>query len=176
MRPQSRQMALCGSLSALAVVSLLLGGLIPMATFCAPMLAMAVLLPILCECGGRIAGAAYGAAALLALLLTADREMALVYACFGWYPILRPHIARLRPLVLRFLAKLAVCNGLIAVLYGLLAKLFLGEAAGELAEASPLLTAAMLVFGNVTFLVLDFILARLSLIWERRLRRRFFRG
>ena len=32
----SRRMALCGMLTALAVVILLLGGLLPLATFCAP--------------------------------------------------------------------------------------------------------------------------------------------
>lgn len=176
MRPQSRQMALCGVLTALAVMTLLLGSLIPMATFCAPMLAMAVLLPILCECGGRIAGAAYGAAALLTLLLAADRELALVYVCFGWYPLLRPRIARLRPAPLRLLARLAVCNGAIAVLYGILAALFLGEAAGAVTAAAPLLTAAMLVSGNITFLLLDHILARLTLLWQRKLRRKLLRS
>lgn len=41
----SRQMALCGVLSALAVVFLLLGSVIPAATFCAPILAMIALFP-----------------------------------------------------------------------------------------------------------------------------------
>ena len=51
----SRRMALCGMLTALAVVILLLGGLLPLATFCAPVLAMAALLPVLEECGPRAA-------------------------------------------------------------------------------------------------------------------------
>ena len=175
MRARSRQMALCGVLTALAVLVLLLGSLIPMATFCAPMLAMAVLLPVLCECGGRIAGAAYGAASLLGLLLAADRELALVYLCFGWYPLLRPRLARLRPALLRLPAKLVICNGAIAVLYGLLAKLFLGEAAGELAGTAPLLAAALLLSANVTFLLLDFLLARMTLLWQYKLRRKLLR-
>ena len=66
---KSKQIALCGLLCALAVTLLLLGGVIPIATFCAPLLAMVILLPILEEYGPRTAAAAYGAAAILALLL-----------------------------------------------------------------------------------------------------------
>ena len=45
MKGQSRKIALCGVLCALAVVILLLGGLLAVAIYCAPLLAMAVLLP-----------------------------------------------------------------------------------------------------------------------------------
>ncbi len=52
----SRRMSLCGMLTALAVVILLLGGLLPLATFLRAVLAMAALLPVLEECGPRAAG------------------------------------------------------------------------------------------------------------------------
>ena len=42
-------MALCGLMAALSIVILLLGGLIPLATFACPMLAMICLLPVLRE-------------------------------------------------------------------------------------------------------------------------------
>ena len=87
MKEQSRKIALCGVSCALAVTLLLLGGILPLATFCAPMLAMTVLLPVRQECGTRMASAAYGAAAILALLLVADREAALIFVFFGWYPL-----------------------------------------------------------------------------------------
>ena len=60
MREQSRKVALCGVLCGLAVVVLLLGGLFSLAVYCAPLLAMAVLLPVLEEYGPGTAGAAYG--------------------------------------------------------------------------------------------------------------------
>ena len=119
----SRRMALCGMLTALAVVILLLGGLLPLATFCAPVLAMAALLPVLEECGPRAAGIAWAATSLLALLLAADREMAMVMLFFGWYPILRPRIARMTSPLTRLAAKVLLCSALIALLYSLLLKL-----------------------------------------------------
>ena len=105
MKEQSRKIALCGVSCALAVTLLLLGGILPLATFCAPMLAMAVLLPVRQECGTRMASAAYGAAAILALLLVADREAALIFVFFGWYPLVQPRILALRSRPLQLAAK-----------------------------------------------------------------------
>ena len=73
----SRQMALSGILSALAAAFLTAGGMLGIATYCAPILAMATLLPVLEECGPKAAGAAWGAVSLLGLLLSPDR---------GWAP------------------------------------------------------------------------------------------
>ena len=100
---KSRSLALSGVLAALAVVLLCLGGVIPGAVFCAPILAMSVLLPVLEELGPKAAGTAYAAVAILSLLLSPDRETALVYVFFGWYPILRPKIAALSSRPLRVL-------------------------------------------------------------------------
>lgn len=170
----SRHIALSGVFSALAVVFLTLGGVIPGATYCAPALAMAALLPVLEECGPGAAGTAWLAASILALVLDPDREAALVYLCLGWYPLLRPRIARLPSRLLRLAAKLAVCNGAVALLYGLLLRL-MGLTA-DLEGAAGWLAAAMLLLANLTFLLLDLALERLTLLWRHRLRRRFFRG
>lgn len=167
----SRQMALCGVLSSLAVCFLLLGSVIPAATFCGPILAMTALLPVLEECGPRAAGTAWAAVSLLGLLLAADRELALVYLFFGWYPALRPRISRIPSRLLRVAVKLAVCNGVVCLLYCLL-----GTLLGLTEEmTSPLLAAALVVLANITFLLTDLVLGRLTLLWRRKLRKRFFR-
>ena len=41
--------------------------------------------------------------------------------------------------------------------------------------AAPLFNLVLLVLGNVTFLLLDLALERLSALWRRKLRKRFFR-
>ena len=112
-------MALCGVLSSLAVLFLLLGSVIPAATFCGPILAMAALVPVREECGPRAAGCAWAAVSLLGLLLAADRELALVYLFFGWYPVLRPRIARIPLRAARLAVKTAVCSIAALLLYGL---------------------------------------------------------
>ena len=71
MRGQSRRVALCGVLCALAEVFLLLGGLVPAALYACPILAMLALLPVREECGVRFALVSWAAVGLLALLLGA---------------------------------------------------------------------------------------------------------
>ena len=73
---KSREMALCGVLCALAAALLTLGGVIPAATFCAPVLAMAALLPVLEEAGPWAAGTAWMAVSRLALALELLGELA----------------------------------------------------------------------------------------------------
>lgn len=165
-----REIATCGVLCALAEAFLLLGGVIPLATYCAPLLAMAALLPVLSEYGTRAAATAYAATALLALMLVADRETALVYVFFGWYPLLRPKIAGLRSAVARVSCRVGVCLGCLSALYGVVAKVL------GLEEAlSPPLAALLLLLGVGTFLLMDLALGRLTFLWTHRLRRRFFK-
>ncbi len=174
MREQSRKIALCGVLCGLAVVVLLLGGLFSLAVYCAPLLAMAALLPVLEEYGPGSAGAAYGAVAILALLLVPDRETALVYVFFGWYPILRPRIAALPSLPARLVCRLGVCGLSMFFLYGVTIRL-LGLTAVTEELGGGWLTAAPAVMGCAVFLLLDLALGRLTVLWRRKLRRRFFR-
>ena len=170
---KSRAIALCGLLTALAVTFLCLGGILPAAGLCGPILAMAALLPVLEELGPRAAGTAYAAAAILGLLLTPDRESALVYLFFGWYPILRPKIAALPSRPLRVLARLAVCTAVSLLLYGLVLRL-MGLTA-DLQEAGWIFNAALLVLGNAIFLLTDSTLDRLTRVWHWKLKRHFYR-
>ena len=149
---RTRSLALCGVLAALASALLILGGVLPGLVFCAPILAMAVLLPVLEELGPKTAGTVYAAVSLLALLLVTNRETALVYLFFGWYPMLRPRIAALPSRLLRLAVRLAVCNTAMLLLYGLVWRLL-----GLPAESGgPLWTALLLVLGSLVFLLKRF--------------------
>lgn len=170
---RARSLALCGVLAALAVTLLALGGVIPGMVFCAPILAMAVLLPVLEELGPRAAGTVYAAAAILGLLLVPDRETAFVFLFFGWYPILRPKIAALPSRPLRLLARLAVCNTAALTLYGLVLRL-MGLTA-DLLESVWYLNVLLLAGGNVVFLLTDATLARLTRVWHWKLKKHLYR-
>lgn len=64
-RTTSKEMALCGVLAALALTVMILGGMFPAASYCCPVLACILLVPVVETCGRRIAWAWYGAVALL---------------------------------------------------------------------------------------------------------------
>ena len=170
---KSKQMALCGLLTALAVVLMVLASAIGIGTFAGPLLAMIALLPLLEEYGSHTALAAYAAAAILGLLIAPELELSLVYAAFGWYPILRPKLNRLKSRPVRLLIKIALSAAVILLLYGVLLNL-LGMTA-DLANAAPLLNLFLLILGIFTFLMMDLALERATLLWHKKFRKRFFR-
>ena len=81
MAKKTHELALCGVLCALAVAFLWLSGVIPLSTYAWPILASATLLPAREECRKSYAWSCFAAAAVLGLLLCADKEAALVF-CF----------------------------------------------------------------------------------------------
>jgi hypothetical protein len=172
----AHRMALCGILCGLAEVLLLTSGLIPVAIYCGPLLAMFVLLPVREEYGSRASLTAWLAVGLLGIFLVPDKELAGVFLFFGWYPAAQPYLDRLPARPLRILCKLAVCGAAMAALYLLLIFVFqLNAVVEELIQSSPAMLAAMAALGAVTILATDEALRRIGFLWRFKLRRRFFR-
>jgi hypothetical protein len=170
---KSKQMALCGLLTALAVVFMILASAIGIGTFAGPLLAMIALLPLLEEYGSKTALAAYAAAAILGFLIAPELELSLVFAAFGWYPVLRPKLNRIASRPVRLLLKIVICVAVILLLYGVLLNL-LGMTA-DLENAALLLNLFLLVLGAFTFLLMDLALERVTFLWHKKFRKRFFR-
>ena len=79
MAKKTHELALCGVLCALAVAFLWLSGVLPLSTYIWPILASAALLPAREECRASYAWSCIAAAAILGLLLCADKEAELVF-------------------------------------------------------------------------------------------------
>lgn len=167
----TRKMALTGMLCALAVVIMMMGGLIPLATFCCPAFAGLVLIPIFVECGERLSWGAYAAIALLSLMLCPDKEAAALFVFLGYYPILKWRLEQIRRRALRIISKLAIFNIAVGLAYALLIFLFRMDAIlNEYREMGMILTAACLVLGNITLLLYDRLLGIWTAIYVNRLR------
>lgn len=171
-KTKSQKIALCGVLSALSVAVLLLGNLLQIGTYAAPMFASFLLLPVLQEYGARYAVLQYLTVSVLGVLLVPDKELALFYALvMGYYPILKTRLDRLHPAALRWAAKLAVFNLATLALYALLLAVFSSPALmEELAGMGGALLAAMLAVGNLAFLLCDRALVGLAMVYRRLLR------
>ena len=165
---QSRKAALCGMMAALSVVILCLGGMIPLATFACPMLAMLCLIPVVCEYGAGTAMLLYSAASILALLLGPDKEIALLYVFLGWYPGVRPRLGII-PRSVRWAVKSALFTLAVVAMYALVLHLFRLEAVvEEFAEYSTVMVFALIVLGNITFLVFDQVLDRMACAYRKK--------
>ena len=170
-RGKSTEIALCGMMTALAVVILCLGGLIPAATFCCPVLSSLVLLPVMQRWGRRDAVLVWAASAILGLLLGPDKEAAALYAALGYYPAIRAGLDRKRP-ALRWALKLLLFNGATIALYALLIFVMgLDALVEEYQATSTALLIATLALGNVVFVIYDFLLKRLERVLAARKRR-----
>ena len=105
---QSRKIATCGVLCALAVVIMLIGSLIWVGVYAAPLLSIWLLLPVQSMFGNKASFTAYAAVAAISLMILPDRELALFYCCFGWWPSVRPFIQRINRKGMRLAVKLAI--------------------------------------------------------------------
>ena len=163
MRNQSaRHIAFGGMFAAVAMVIMNLGSLIPVATFVCPVLCMLILAFVTKMCGRRIGWAWYGAVTILSVLMAPDKEAAAVFAFLGYYPILKPYLDEKKGGVVM---KLLLFNAAILLMYAVLIYLFgMADIAGEYRELGTVMTAFMLILGNVTFLLLDRVLYRFQKI------------
>lgn len=173
---KSRKMALTGVLCALAVVIMMLGGVIPLATFCCPALAGLMLIPVFVECGEKLSWCAYTAIAALSLILCPDKEAALLLAFIGYYPILRWRLDQLRSRLLRVVAKLGVFNLAVLAMYALsILVLQMDQILREYQEMGLALTVACLLVGNITLLLYDRLIAIMTALYVNRLRGRLMK-
>ncbi len=150
---RSYPVALGGVLAALAVVIMTLGGMIPVATYVCPMLCSLLLFAVIRSCGNRIAWTWYCAVSVLSLLLSPDKEAAMVFLLLGYYPIVQPFLDR-KPL--KWLWKAVLFNGAAALLYLVLIYVFgMQQVLTEFRELGLAGLVITLVLGNICFFLLD---------------------
>lgn len=177
MRESSRRMALCGVLTALSAAVMFTLGLVPLATFATPALAGLFLLPLAVEYGGGCAMIAYAAVGILSMIIVPDKEISLTFVFFlGWYPAAKAWLDKLRPTVIQWLVKIALFNLCIFAMYGLLLFVFpLGSVVEEFAGATLIFMVGLVGLANLAFIVYDFALARMRLVYRYRLRPKLFK-
>lgn len=111
MKKDTFRVAFCGLISALALVLMLITGLFPFGTYALPCFSGFLLTAVVIEFGARWAYAAYGVVAVLSLILAGDKEAAVYFiALFGFYPIVKATIERLKSKPLQYIIKFAVFN------------------------------------------------------------------
>lgn len=172
MRRSTGELALCGMMTALGVVLLCLGGIVPFAVYACPILASCALLVLREKCRRSYAWCCWVATALLALVLGSDKEAAALYAFLGYYPLVQPRLDAIRRPVLRWVAKLLLAVVAVGSMYALLIYVFcLAGVVEEFAATAPWLLWVTAALGLVVFVVYDVLLRRFALLWRRRRRK-----
>lgn len=105
----SFRVAFCGLISALSLVLMLCTGLVPVGTYAFPIFSGMMLVAIVIEFGEKWAIAAFVAVAILSLFLAADKEaVAYFIMFFGFYPIAKSGIERLKSRAVQYILKYAL--------------------------------------------------------------------
>ena len=165
-----RALTLSAVLAALSVLLLFLGSLFDVTDLAAVIVASFFVALVVIECRGAWPWLLYIAVSVLSFLLFPGRFVSVEYALFGGiWPILKYWLERL-PRLPSFLLKLLAGNAL-AFFAGWLGLKFFGL---EVPSALWLKIAAVLLWEAV-FVLYDFLLTRLIVIWCVKYRSRFRR-
>ena len=165
--------ALCSLLAALGTAAMLASGLIPVLTYCSPMAAGLLLIPVLREYGDGRAWMTWAVTAALSLILCADKEAAFFYLFTGFYPILRRHMDRIAAGWLRFGAKLLFFALALGGMYALLIfVLRLDGVVSEFASAGLWLNLGLYLALTAVMMVYDRAVRGIEMLYLIRLRPR----
>lgn len=161
MKYTARRMATCAMMIALCIVLMVLGAVLELGMYAAPMFAGLCLIPIGQKYGTKYQFTVWFATSLLSLILVPNIEQNLMYiGIFGWYPIVRPMLENL-PKWLRPVVKILIFNTAIIAIEALVLYLFVPEALADW------MIAVLLILANITFLAYDFLIPRMEVIMKR---------
>ena len=165
MERKTKQMATCGMMVAVCVIIMLLGSVLELGIYAAPMFAGLCLVPLGETWGRKYQILLWISISILSFLLVPSIEENLMFAgLFGPYPILRPSIEKL-PKGLRLPAKLVCFNVVVILIESLLLFLLVPESL----EGTFLIL--LLILGNGIFLLYDHIIPRSGPMLKRIFRR-----
>ncbi len=176
-RRKSYSTALGGIVAALAVVLMFFTGVFPFATYALPALAGLLMVIIVIDFDFKWAVSVYLVVSILSLLLTPDREAAVMFiAFFGYYPILKSVFEKLKFRVLEWILKFAVFNvAVVGAYYVIINFLGMPDIMSEINELGQYGLWIFLGLANVTFLIYDIAITKLVTLYIKWFKPKFLR-
>ena len=114
---KSIQAALCGLAAALCVTFMFLGGIFYIFAYTVPILLGLVTVMIKKTFGNASAVSVYIAVSILSLMLVPEKETVMMYVLFfGYYPIIKSYLDRVKPKIISLFFKLITFNTAVAII------------------------------------------------------------
>ncbi len=173
----SHNVALGGIFSAIAVMCMLIGGLIPIGTYAAPIFAGICLLPIAIDIGAKWAVLCYLGISSLSAIIVPDKELLLFFIfLLGYYPIIHPILNKIPYAFLRYLVKFIIFNAAIFAVYSLLLFIFVSPVLQEELANFGVWYWGVLYLGGITVLFLyDAMLDKVRFLYIHSIRKHILR-
>lgn len=172
---RTKKIALCGMLTALSVVLMMLTGIITIGTFALPALAGIVAVIAVIEGSVKYGISVYIASGVISALLAPDKEAVIYYIVFfGYYPVIKALIERINKHFIQWVLKFLVFNvAIIACFYASVIILSIPkESFTIMGYYVPYL---FLIVGNGVFYLYDFALTSIITMYLRKWRKYIFK-
>ena len=168
----TKRIALCGMFGALSITIMLIGSIIPFATYMCPAIAAFFILPVVYEYKEKTGFMLYVVVSILSLLLVAEKEFALIYVfIFGLYSVFKFRADRIKPVFLQYVIKSVYCIIMTALCYGLLLFVFSSPALMEdFGDFTLWLGIAFIALFTIVFLLFDFACSKMFILYRYYLR------
>jgi len=164
---KTKKIATSAVLCTLSVIILYFGAVFDVMFLTMAAIASLIVVYAVIEIGSSYPWLIYAATSLLSLLLLPNKLPAVTYFIFaGVYPIIKSYAERL-PLIISWTVKLAVFN---VCLTGLI---FISKTLMGLEDLTFGFSPAVYVMGNLIFLLFDYVLSKMILLYMIKLRARF---
>ncbi|MBR5371041.1 MAG: hypothetical protein IK130_02395 [Oscillospiraceae bacterium] len=161
----SERVALGGIVASLCIVLMFMSGVMPVLYIAAPMMAGMLMIILAEEVSVPWAWLTYTAVSLLSMIISFDKEAALMFVLFfGYYPILRPSLTKIRLRTARLLCKLVLYNLFLAADV-LITIYVLGLPSFDDYSRAMMITLGVLA--NLLFLSYDLLLSRMRWFYRK---------
>lgn len=158
------KLTFCAIIAALAVVFMLLS-YFPYLTYAIPALSGLFIMVTVIEINAKWATLAYVTAAAVLIISPADIESKALFICFfGFYPILKALIERLRKPFFEWPLKILIFNIALALIYIAFTKLT-SVSLDDFGVLGEYGAVVLLGLGNITFIVYDIAVSRVAMFY-----------
>ena len=169
------KVAVGGVFSAIALVLMMLTGVFPFGTYAFPVIAGVMLIVIYLEFGFRWSMLVYGVISIMSVLFVSDKEAALFFLLlFGYYPVVKSFIERIKSKIVQYIIKLAIFNTAAVSVYFLMLFIF-GMPADSFELFGVNIPLIFLIVGNFVFLIYDLAINVVVAQYLQKYRKFFFK-
>lgn len=172
----SYRIALGGIIASLCMLCMFLTGVFPMFYLILPMLASGLIFIMAMETSAYWGFLTYVSVGLLSIFVTPNKDASLAFLLFfGYYPLLRPGIGRMRLRLLSFLLRLALFNAAVLSFFWIAVYLLgmdaLVESLGDYGKYGGYI---LLGIANLMFLSYDYLMGVFPTVYREHLKTRIF--
>ena len=149
---------------------MILTSIIPIGTYALPAISGALLLPVIIEVSRKHAFYSYTVTSLLSVILAADKEAVILFILFfGYYPILKSALSKLKFKFLRLIIKFLIFNTTTILSYFIAVNILLIPQDTIVIAGLPL-PYFLLIFSNVVFLMYDYSIYVITMMYVLKIR------